>query len=143
MMEKNRRRLILRTLAVMFVLCAAFIAGCKSSLSKDAAQTSLKALDPDVVVTAVNQTAIKGVVEVIVEGKGKKGLVYMDTTGKYLFSGNLIEIATKTNVTQKRFAELDLASAPKVDFGAIPLEDSVIMGDAGAKYKVVVFDDPD
>jgi len=108
------------------------------TLSKDEATTLLKDIGQGVQVLDVLMSPIKGMWEVDVDAGGKKGLVYVDFSKKYLISGSLISIKDKTNLTQDRFTELT-----KVDVSQIPLDDALVMGEKDTKYKVVVFDDPD
>jgi thiol:disulfide interchange protein DsbC len=108
------------------------------TLTKDEAATLLKDIGQGVQVLEVLMSPIKGMWEVDVDAGGKKGLVYVDFSKKYLVSGSVISIKDKTNLTQDRFTELT-----KVDVSQIPLDDALVMGEKGAKYKVVVFDDPD
>ena len=108
------------------------------TLSKDEATTLLKDIGQGVQVLDVLMSPIKGMWEVDVDAGGKKGLVYVDFSKKYLISGSLISIKDKTNLTQDRFTELT-----KVDVSQLPLDDALVMGEKDTKYKVVVFDDPD
>ena len=108
------------------------------SLSVDEALTLLKNLDPNIKVTAVKPSPIGGLWEVDIEAGGKKGLVYLDATKKYLISGAIIAIQEKKNLTQERLDEIN-----KVDVSQIPLDDAVVIGDKKAKYRVIVFDDPE
>jgi thiol:disulfide interchange protein DsbC len=108
------------------------------TLNKDEATILMKDLGPDVKVLEVLASPVKGMWEVDVEAGGKKGLVYIDFSKKYLISGSIISIKEKANLTQDRFALIS-----KVDVSQIPLDDALVMGEKDAKYKVVVFDDPD
>ncbi len=108
------------------------------SLSVDEALTLLKNLDPNIKVTAVKPSPIGGLWEVDIEAGGKKGLVYLDATKKYLISGAIIAIQEKKNLTQERLDEIN-----KVDVSQIPLDDAVVIGDRQARYRVIVFDDPE
>ena len=108
------------------------------TLTKDEAVTLMKDFGQDVKVLEVLTSPIKGMWEVDVETGGKRGLVYIDFSKKYLVSGSIISLKGKTNLTDDRFAELT-----KVDVSQIPLDDALVMGEKDAKYKVVVFDDPD
>lgn len=107
-------------------------------LSVDEAFTLLKDLDPNIKVTAVKPSPVEGLWEVDIEAGGKKGLVYIDATKKYLVSGAIIAIQEKKNLTQERLDEIT-----KVDVSQIPLGDALVMGDKEAKYRVIVFDDPE
>lgn len=108
------------------------------TLTKDEATTLLKDIGQGVKVLEVLMSPIPGMWEVDVDAGGKKGLVYIDFSKKYLVTGSIISIKDKTNITQDRFTEIT-----KVDVSKIPLDDAIVMGGKDAKYKVVVFSDPD
>jgi len=108
------------------------------TLTKDEATTLMKSFGQEVKVLEVLTGPIKGMWEVDVETGGKKGLVYIDFSKKYLVSGSIISIKERTNITQDRFTELT-----RVEVSQIPLDDALVMGEKDANYKVVVFDDPD
>jgi thiol:disulfide interchange protein DsbC len=93
---------------------------------------------PDIKVLNVIPSEIKGLWEVSMESGGRKGIIYLDYSGKRLMAGNLFLLATKTNLTQEKMQELT-----KIDVSQVPLKDALVMGEKDAKYKVVVFDDPD
>ena len=102
------------------------------------AQGLLKESFPDVKVLEVRPAQVKGLFEVVVEQKGQKGIIYIDSSKEYLISGSILDLKTKTNFTQERFNEIN-----KVDVSKIPLDDALVMGEKEAKYRVIVFDDPE
>lgn len=108
------------------------------ALSVDEALTLLKNLDPNIKVIAVKPGPVEGLWEVDIEAGNRKGLVYIDSTKKYLISGTIIAIQEKKNLTQERLDEIN-----KIDISQIPLDDALVMGDKEAKYRVIVFDDPE
>jgi len=108
------------------------------TLSNEQAAKTLSEMIPNVKILNVQPSAAKGLWEISLESGGKKGIVYIDYSGKHLIAGNIFAIKTKTNLTQERSQEIN-----KVDVSQIPLKDSLVMGDEKAKYKVIVFDDPD
>jgi thiol:disulfide interchange protein DsbC len=108
------------------------------NLSVDEASTLLKELDPNVKVIAVRKSPVEGLWEVAIEVGNRKNVVYVDVSKKYLMSGSVIAIKEKKNLTQERLSELN-----KVDVSQIPLDDAIVMGDKNAKYRVIVFDDPE
>jgi thiol:disulfide interchange protein DsbC len=125
----------------LFALLA--VLGCSTGakgkeLSKEEAQKSLAVIFKDVTVVSLAPTPVKGLYEVVLESKGEKGIAYIDSTGNYVFMGSMLDVAKKSNLTKERITDLR-----RVDTSTIPLEDALVMGDAGAKYKVIVFDDPD
>ncbi len=107
-------------------------------LIKEDATNLLKEIIPDVKIIEIRPAQVKGLWEIAVESKGQKGIVYIDSSKKYLVSGSIVDLKTKANLTQERSIELN-----KVDVSLIPLDDALVMGDKDAKYRVIVFDDPD
>ncbi|MBE9531975.1 MAG: DsbC family protein, partial [Proteobacteria bacterium] len=79
-------------------------------------------------------SAVKGLWEVELETqKGQSAIVYIDFAKQYLVEGRFTELA-------------DIGRPPKlekVDLTKIPLDDAIVMGNAKAKNKLIVFDDPD
>ncbi len=107
-------------------------------LSKDQAGGLLKNVIPDVVVLDVRLTPVKGMWEVDFESRGRKAIVYVDFSKKHFFSGALVSVSEKKNLTQERMIELN-----RVDVSQIPLQDALVMGDEKARIRVIVFTDPD
>jgi thiol:disulfide interchange protein DsbC len=108
------------------------------TLSNEQATKTLSGMVPDVKVLNIKPSAVPGLWDIAIETGGKKLIVYLDYAGKNFIAGNLFVIATKTNLTQERTQEIN-----KIDVSQIPLKDALVLGDEKAKYKVVVFDDPD
>lgn len=107
-------------------------------LTKEDATALLNDLFQGAKVLDIRMSPVKGVWEVDMEAGGKKGPIYVDFSKKHLIAGSLIEIKGKKNLTQKRAQELN-----KVDVAKIPLDDAIVMGEKTAKYRIIVFDDPD
>ncbi len=89
-------------------------------------------------VHAVDFSEVPGLFIVDATGKnGKRGLLYMDFSKKYIVAGNFINIPEKQNVSQREIARLR-----RVDTTTIPLADSLVLGDPGAPTKIIIFTDP-
>ena len=72
------------------------------------------------------------------ESPGAEGAcVFVDFSKQYVFSGNIVKLATEEDVTLNRAAELN-----PVDISTIPLDDALVIGHSKAKHRVIVFDDP-
>lgn len=110
----------------------------KDVMSKESAGETLKVLMPDVKVLSVEAASVDGLWEVAFESGGQKGIAYIDSAGKNVIFGNVFNLATKTNITKKKFDEIN-----KIDISAIPLDNAIVMGNSMAKHKVIIFDDPD
>ncbi|MCX7793844.1 MAG: DsbC family protein [Thermodesulfovibrionales bacterium] len=89
-------------------------------------------------VTGVTESPAKGIWEIFIQKDGKKGIIYLDFSKKFIMIGQIVELSTSKNITQERFTELN-----KIDTSKIPLDDALLMGDRKAKYRVIVFTDPD
>jgi thiol:disulfide interchange protein DsbC len=108
------------------------------TLKKAEAEALLKAAIPNVRVLEIRTAPVKSMWEIDVESNGKRGLVYLDFTKKYLFSGALIDIRDMKNITRQRFSEIN-----RVDVSNMPLKDALLLGRRNARKKVIVFTDPD
>jgi thiol:disulfide interchange protein DsbC len=83
---------------------------------------------------------IKGLWEVSLDDKGKKGVLYVDFSHKFVLPGPIIEVKSGANKTSEKIGRMQ---ERKVDFGRIPLPSPLILGNPGAATKVAVFTDPD
>lgn len=89
-------------------------------------------------VNGVAEAVPRGLWIVDVEGGGRKGVVYIDFSKKYLFSGSVIDIATRDNLTQAHVIEQN-----RIDVSRIPLGDAVVIGKRDAAHRIIIFDDPE
>ncbi len=108
------------------------------TLTKEEASTLLGDVIPNLRVLDVKTLPIKSLWEVDFESNGQKSLLYIDFSKRYLFSGALVDIKGRKNITQER-----LLDVTRVDPSKIPLKDALVMGNKDAKHKIIVFDDPD
>jgi thiol:disulfide interchange protein DsbC len=108
------------------------------TLSRDEAKDLLKNVIPGAIIFDVRLSPAKGFWEVYLESGGRKGLVYVDFLKKYFFSGALISILERKNLTQERLIQLN-----RVDVSQIPLDDALVMGDPEARIRVIGFVNPD
>jgi thiol:disulfide interchange protein DsbC len=146
-METRMRNIFLFAVSVLLLYLPANTHGFSSrgedcskchALKKEEAVSLLQGILPNVRVLGIRPAPMKSVWEVVVESGDKKGPVYIDFSKKYVLLGSLIDIKGKRNLSEERSVELN-----KVDVSKIPLKDALVLGDRGAKKKVIVFDDPD
>ncbi len=112
---------------------------CRSchSLSKNEAENILKGLVHEVL--SVEFSDVPGLWVVDVEDqRGRRGPVYIDFSKRYVITGNVLEVATRENLTRRRMIDLN-----RIDPSRIPLDDALVIGDPAAEKKIVVFTDPD
>ncbi len=108
------------------------------TLTKDEASTLLGSIIPNLKVLDVKTMPVKSLWEVDFESNGQKSLVYVDFSKRYLFSGALVDIKGRKNLTQERLLDIT-----RVNVSKIPLKDALVMGNKDAEHKIIVFDDPD
>ncbi len=85
----------------------------------------------------VDFAEVPGLYAVEVTSKGKKHLVYIDFSKNFVIAGNVIRIADKSNITQKKLQE-----NRRVDLSTISVDRGLVLGNPGAKKKAFVFTDP-
>lgn len=112
-------------------------------ITKQEATDIIKKLNPEIEVLDVAPGPVGGLWEVAVRGRGKSGIAYVDFSKRHVIVGSIFKVAggaeaAPENLTGERLQELN-----KVDLSAIPLENSILLGKADARYKVIVFSDPD
>jgi len=108
------------------------------TLTNEEAAAILKDLAPDLKILNVGQAPVKGMWEVFLQAGGRKAVIYVDYSKKNFVSGAIVDIKGKKNLTQDKYEELN-----KIDVSKIPLDDALVLGGKDAKYKVIVFSDPD
>lgn len=90
----------------------------------------------------VQMSPIKGLWEVAVEEKGKRGVFYVDFSRKYIVAGgSIVEVNAALNKTKERLDELN--KDRRINPAGIPLKDALVLGSNTAAKKVVTFTDPD
>lgn len=95
---------------------------------------------PDMKVMEIKMSPVRGLWEVSVEDKGKRGVMYVGFSKKYVMPGPIYEVETASNKTQEALNE---PADRYVDVKRIPVDDALVMGEKDARYKVIVFTDPD
>jgi len=108
------------------------------TLNQEQAKDALKDVIPGVKILDIQPGPINGLWEISMESDGRKGILYLDFSKKRVIAGNIFDIKTKTNYTKDSFDRIN-----KVDLSSFPYENSLVLGDKDAKYRVIVFDDPD
>jgi thiol:disulfide interchange protein DsbC len=107
------------------------------SLNREEATELLQELPLEII--DVDFSEVPGLWVVDVQNRqGRRAPVYVDFSKQYIFSGNIMNLATKEDVTGKRMAALN-----PIDPSVIPLDDALVLGDPDAKYRIIVFDDPE
>jgi thiol:disulfide interchange protein DsbC len=86
-------------------------------------------------VASVRATPVKGVYEVVF---APKQVVYTDAKVDFIFVGDMVDLKTRTSLTEARIKELS-----RTDFASLPLDKAIKEVRGNGARKVAVFSDPD
>lgn len=107
-------------------------------MSLSEASGILRSVNPEIEALEVAMSPVRGLWEVVIMARGRRGVAYIDFSKHFILTGSILEVATRENVTTAKLYDLS-----KVDVSAIPLGEALVMGDPEARFKAIVFDDPD
>lgn len=114
------------------------------SLNKEEVQPIFTKLQiPEAQVMDIKMSPIGGLWEVVFENKGQRGLMYISFSRKYVMGGQIFEVDTAANKTQERLQRAGSEKQRYVEVAGISTDKDLLMGEKDARYKVVVFTDPD
>lgn len=136
-------------------VCVLGTAGCRCCLPRSgvtSTRTSAVLSDADVMpvlerlnmpgarVLEIRPSPVAGFWEVGVENGGRRFVIYLDSSRKYVTPGPFIEYANRRDITRERAEELDRDR--RIDVGMLSLDRALVVGEAGAPVRVIVFTDP-
>jgi thiol:disulfide interchange protein DsbC len=104
-------------------------------LTKAAAIEALQGIQGEII--SVEPAEVPGLYRVAMKMQGRIIPIYLDASGSYLFSGNIIRIKDRKNLTEAYAQQLN-----PVDFASIPLDEGLTLGNPDATKQVIVFTDP-
>lgn len=111
------------------------VASATEPLTKEDVVRALKDIQGEVI--AVAPSEVLGLYQVTVKMQDRNIPVYLDSTGTYMISGNIIDLKQRRNLTEELFRQIN-----PVDVSSIPLNDALTLGDADAQQQIIVFTDP-
>jgi thiol:disulfide interchange protein DsbC len=89
---------------------------------------------PGAQISSVTKTPYSGLFEVYLDGQ----LVYVDAKAQYVFTGDVIDLKNRTNLTQARLSQLQA-----VKWDALPFDNALKTIKGKGERKLVVFSDVD
>ncbi len=120
------------------LFAAAALAGASESARADDAEKAvidaLHVLAPKASADNVRKSEIPGFYELVVSGQ----VVYISADGKYLIQGDVIDIASKTNLSGRA-----LAGVRNAALKSLPVEKRIVFAPPNPKHTVTVFTDVD
>lgn len=88
---------------------------------------------PDIKVERVAPSVLPGLYEIVTPSE----IVYADANADHLILGQIMDVKTRENLTQRRWDEIN-----KVDFNSLPFEQSIKLVKGQGRRKLAVFEDP-
>ena len=147
-MRKHTTMILILCLLMMSVMAnqifAGPVAGKKGcdAISKADIQDILKKLNVNSAnVIHVKKSPLAGICEVAVDRGGQPAIFYFDLAKTHLIFGNLVDMKNMENLTDKSATEIK--DKKRLDTSKIPLDSALVLGDAKANKKVIIFTDPD
>ena len=115
--------------------------GC-ASINQKEIQEILAAMNlENVSILYVKDSSVAGICEIAIDRGNQPAIFYIDGTKKHMLLGNIIDIKTMTDLTSQ--AAKVIQDKKKIDISIIPLNNALVLGDAKAAKKVIIFNDPD
>ncbi len=105
------------------------------TLTKEAAIKALKGIRGEVL--TIEPAEIAGLYLVSMRMQGKNVPIFIDASGGYLFSGNIIRLKDRKNLTESYYQKLN-----PVDVSKVPLDEGLTLGKPDASQQILVFTDP-
>ncbi|MDD1612813.1 MAG: DsbC family protein, partial [Methylococcaceae bacterium] len=121
-----------KIISVAFAVSALFSGTLRADES--AVKEALGKAMPSVKIDSVKPSEIKGVFEVMIGAN----VFYVSEDGKYLLQGHLVDLASRTDLTEEK-----LSGARKTAIDKVGEENMIIFKPKIGKYKVTVFTDID
>lgn len=100
-----------------------------------ALRKTLTERNPAIKIDKIHTSPIAGVFEVVTQDEQ---VFYTDAKGDYVLTGQLIETATRNNLTRQRIEGLNV-----VDFASLPFKKAIPIVRGNGARKLAVFSDPD
>ncbi len=116
---------------------------CHSLNNEEVQQIFTKLQVPDAQALDIKMSPIGGLWEIVFENKGQRGLMYISFSKKYVMGGQIFEVDTIVNKTQERLQRAGSEKQRYVEVAGISTDKDLLMGQKDARYKVIVFTDPD
>jgi len=120
-----------------WVVTAILVTVTQSLAAEDPAETlaqRLKQLYPNTQFSAVSESALPGLFEVVMG----RNIAYTDVAGRYFLFGHLFDMPAQRDLTAERKDQLQ-----RIDFGQLPLQDAIKTVRGNGSRILAVFSDPD
>jgi|GEM_PF-84071 len=118
---------------ILALAAALFAVSCGVQASPDEVKKALAIKFPDLKTERVTKTNFAGMYEVFTGAE----IFYTDDKASFVVSGNVIDTATRANVTQAR-----LSTLTAIKFDDLPFENAIKLVRGDGSRRVAIFEDP-
>ncbi len=122
---------------ILFSVLAAALFSLPAFADEAQIRQAIEAKLSGVKVDGVQATPVPGIFEVRFQSREGPQIVYTDSTGGYIFDGNLIEVKSSRNLTEERLQKL-----AAIEFSSLPLDMAVKIQRGNGKRVLAMFSDP-
>jgi thiol:disulfide interchange protein DsbC len=126
----NRKLHLLLALLLAWLSSPVWAAGEEAEI-----RAALTAAMPGAKIKSITKLPYADLYEVVVNGSN---VFYTDSKGQIGLFGNLVELKSRTNLTEQRRRELTA-----VDFSRLPLDKAIVKVKGNGSRKLAIFTDPD
>ena len=119
---------------IPFALAATLMLSSCAEASESVIRKALESQFPRAQISSIVKTPYSGLFEVYLDGQ----LVYVDSKAQYVFTGDVIDLKTRRNLTQARLNQLQA-----VNWNSLPLNNALKTIKGNGARKLVVFSDVD
>ncbi len=115
-------------------LAATLVFAATAQANETVIRKALTAQFPGAQISSVTKTPYSGLFEVYLDGQ----LIYVDAKAQYVFTGDVIDLKNRSNLTQARLNKLQA-----VKWDSLPFGDALKTVKGKGERKLAVFSDPD
>ncbi len=92
----------MKLITTAILLAMAFITSAETNTEKDNFQQAIQKLsNQKITIDAINDTPINGIKEIVLSGGKSKEIIYLTENAEYMFQGNLMNLKSRQNLTEK------------------------------------------
>ncbi len=138
---KGFKILLLFFVLLGFISCSS-VSYSNTCPTKEEVQKKLSVLKRKLTIEKVEKTPIPGICEVIVKLSDiQKGIFYIDSTGRYIITGSILDIKTLKNLTRERLQAINKRFISKSELSKLDKMVDIVYGKS--KNVVYFITDPD
>lgn len=126
------------TLSALLLACITLSFTATAQAADSDIKKSIESSFPGTKITSISKSPINGVFEVVTQSPQGPLVIYADSMGQHLLIGDLLNVASKRNLTSERMEKLTA-----IKWESLPLKNAIKVVKGDGSRKLAVFSDPD